>query len=458
VVNNGDFTAEHLPAAAQYVVAGAFMPKHKYPRGGALIIQAGAALTPEQPIPARLNPEAALVLPGGGYFAYAGDTFDEQAFIGSLRPVVIERVRQIRFLGGMSELKVGNGNDVSSSTTLLANDPAEALVRRPGATVMIGGGDITSKQGYEGSLGRNERLDFASGIARHLKGGGGPPGSQNRSIIPWMTIGTLYHPGDGGFATWDAGSGVHTLRKEEYSSTITGPPERNVRCDQLSLGANQHQTVNSLYFGGWGNSDIGAGSTLTITSGALRTGGMGGTTIGKTPGAAGTIDFGAAEGVIWTAWVTPYGDTTIYSTIAGSGGLTKSSTSTLILTAANTYTGTTCIAAGVLQVGDGGTPAARLGDGDVEVANGATLRIAAGTANAVFDTATITLQHAADLFFGTIDLAEGVAETVGALVVDGKALPVGTYGGRDSAAASKIGEYFTGRGILTVTGKTAPPR
>ena len=457
VVNNGDFTAESLPAVSSYVVAGAFMLKHKYPRGGVLTIHAGAPLTPAQGLPARLNPMATLVFPGGGHFVYSGHTFDEQAYIGTLRPAVVERVRQIRFLSGMSELKVGNGNDVSSSTTLLASDPTEALVRKQGATVMIGGGDITSKQGYEGSLGMNERLDFASGIAQHLKGGGGPPGAPNRSIIPWMTIGTLYHPGDGGFATWDAGRGIHTLRKEEYSSTITGSPERNVRCDQLNLGTNRQQTVNSLFFGGWGNSDLGAGSTLTITSGALKTGSMGGTSIGKTPGAAGTIDFGAAEGVIWTAWVTPYGDTTIYSTLAGSGGLTKAASSTLILTAANTYTGTTCVAAGILQVGDGQSPAARLGAGDVEVANGASLSIAAGTANAVLDRATITLHHAADVFHGTVDLADGINEVVGGLVIDGKVQPAGTYGSTDSAAATRLDAYFTGRGILTVTGK-APAR
>jgi autotransporter-associated beta strand protein len=301
-----------------------------------------------------------------------------------------------------------------------------------------------------------QRLMFASGAARYLKGAGGPAGSKNRSIIPWMTIGTLYHPGDGGYATYDDANGVHTLRKEEYDNKLAGAPDRNVRTDDLNLGPNRRQTVNSLICGRWGNTDIGARSTLTITSGALTTGAMGGSSIGATPGAAGTIDFGAAEGVIGTAWVTPYGDTTIHSTIAGTGGLTKTNTSTLVLTAANTYTGKTYVAAGGLQVGDGKTSAAKLGEGDVEVANGATLYIKAGVANAILDTAAVTLWNAGNAFFGTIDLESGVNETVGTLVLEGKPQPAGTYGSRQSAAEHKLDNYFTGAGILTVTGKTAP--
>ena len=46
---------------------------------------------------------------------------------------------------------------------------------------------------------------------------------------------------------------------------------------------------------------------------------------------------------------------TLTGTISGAGALTKNGASTLILTADNSYAGGTTIAAGTLQVGNGGT-------------------------------------------------------------------------------------------------------
>jgi fibronectin-binding autotransporter adhesin len=156
--------------------------------------------------------------------------------------------------------------------------------------------------------------------------------------------------------------------------------------------------------------------------------------------------------------VTPYGNVTIGSTITGSGGLTKTANGTLVLTAANTYTGKTCVATGCLQVGDGKAVAAKLGDGDVEVANGAVLRVKAKVTNAVSDGATVALCNAGSAFYGMLDLDSEVNETVGALVLEGKAQPAGTYGGKESKAEHKLENYFSGAGILTVTGKAAPAK
>jgi fibronectin-binding autotransporter adhesin len=176
---------------------------------------------------------------------------------------------------------------------------------------------------------------------------------------------------------------------------------------------------------------------------------MGNTSIGK-PGATSTINFGVAEGVIWTPWIGK-GDTTIHCVIAGSGGLTKAATSKLVLTAANTYTGKTCVADGDLQVGDGNTTTSKLGDGDVEVSSGNSLWIKSKVVNAILDSATVTLWNAGTAFYGTMNLDSGVNETVGSLILDGKAQPAGTYGGKDSSATHKLDNYFSGSGILTVT-------
>jgi filamentous hemagglutinin family protein len=63
---------------------------------------------------------------------------------------------------------------------------------------------------------------------------------------------------------------------------------------------------------------------------------------------------------------------TVSGVISGSGDLAKFNQGTLVLTAANTYTGATNVNAGTLQVGNGGT-SGKLGDGLVTVASGADL-------------------------------------------------------------------------------------
>ena len=55
---------------------------------------------------------------------------------------------------------------------------------------------------------------------------------------------------------------------------------------------------------------------------------------------------------------------TVANVISGSGTLTQAGSGTTILTGANTYTGTTTIGAGTLQIGNGGT-AGPLGTGNV---------------------------------------------------------------------------------------------
>src|SRR6185436_7815321 len=104
----------------------------------------------------------------------------------------------------------------------------------------------------------------------------------------------------------------------------------------------------------------------------------------------GTIDFGTAEGVIWTCFEPEWGPNVIGPVLAGSGGLTIAGSNTLILHGANTYTGTTCVSDGVLQIGDVFPTKARLGAGDVEIAAGAVLRIKSNVTDAISDSATIT--------------------------------------------------------------------
>ncbi|WP_238263193.1 autotransporter-associated beta strand repeat-containing protein, partial [Methylobacterium mesophilicum] len=84
-----------------------------------------------------------------------------------------------------------------------------------------------------------------------------------------------------------------------------------------------------------------AGATLALADGE---------TVGSLAG-QGRVALGSAR-------LTAGGDnssTTFAGTLDGTGGLTKAGAGTLTLAGTNTYTGGTTIAAGTLQVGDGGT-------------------------------------------------------------------------------------------------------
>ena len=78
----------------------------------------------------------------------------------------------------------------------------------------------------------------------------------------------------------------------------------------------------------------------------------------------------------------------VSSVLAGSASLEKSGAGTLVLTGANTYTGTTSVSEGVLQVGNNGATG-NLGTGSVSIAAGATLEFnrASGALNVASDLA-----------------------------------------------------------------------
>ncbi len=114
---------------------------------------------------------------------------------------------------------------------------------------------------------------------------------------------------------------------------------------------------------------------------------------------------------------TPY---QINSLISGSGNLTKDGSSHIILTQENTYTGDTSILAGTLTIDR------------PFLADGSTVRIAAG--------ATL------DFFFETAE----TTDTIASLVIGGVARPAGIYGPIGSGAQFEIAA-LTGDGLLEVT-------
>jgi autotransporter-associated beta strand protein len=132
-----------------------------------------------------------------------------------------------------------------------------------------------------------------------------------------------------------------------------------------------------------------------------------------------------------------------FSTVLSNGGLNKDGTSTLTLSAANSYAGGTTVSAGTLVANLDGA----LGSGNVAVSNGATLSLTGGTANDyVADPAQLVLDSSS-----TLNLNFTGADTVNKLSLDGGAtwLSAGSY---DAAALDSLGTgTYTGAGSLLVT-------
>jgi fibronectin-binding autotransporter adhesin len=163
------------------------------------------------------------------------------------------------------------------------------------------------------------------------------------------------------------------------------------------------------------------------------------------------------------ATATPVGSLTFTNMIGGPGKLTLTAPSSnidqgfLILSGANTYTGGTLVAGGIVQL-SGAT--ATLGTANVVVDNAtspssiARLSILAGVLDGINNGTTLSLAGGgtaatADQNFAI--LAAGVNEGVGGLILGGVTQTVpGTYGSTTSAATFQNDEYFSGSGVITL--------
>jgi fibronectin-binding autotransporter adhesin len=146
--------------------------------------------------------------------------------------------------------------------------------------------------------------------------------------------------------------------------------DRAVMSGVISGSANLQVTGTGLLVLSAANTYTGS---TTITSGTLQLG-SGSTTGSLSASSAISIAAGARFELNRSNTVTQGTDFSS-AAISGSGGFTQAGSGTAVLTAANTYSGTTAITAGALRLGSGGTVGSLSSSSPIQIASGARLEV-----------------------------------------------------------------------------------
>ena len=405
--------------------------------GGLVVVGNNSAIDPN---PGQRLTTNLLDLAGGqlnqGGQALKGTALDQ---------TVGDVINEVRLSKGQSRVEI-QAASTSSGTYLRA----KVLTRLPGTLLNI----AASKLGMNlDTTDRGQQFQVEGSLP--LVGGGGAEGSTTMNVVPWVFCKNTYYGHVPDRIGTLAANGLRGLYDAEMDTTLAGTDNRNVNVSSLALSVDQ--TVNSLRASFYNASNIGADRILHVTSGSVLLANDN-TRIGEIASAtAGTLDFGTAEGCVHAVSIAE-GNAAIGAVITGSGGLTIGGPGRVRMTGANMYSGTTTVASGLVQVGDGtsNTATACLGDSDVQVCANATLRIASNVANAIRNGASVTLQKAG-LKNGKLELQSEINEAVRFLYLGDEGMPSGTYGGTGSGADNILPNYFAGTGVLTVLRNAGPP-
>jgi autotransporter-associated beta strand protein len=181
------------------------------------------------------------------------------------------------------------------------------------------------------------------------------------------------------------------------AATAAATPELQATNVAIASGAHlilnraEAQTNASVFTGAGSLTQAGAG-TLTLTGNSSAFAGSTTVNAGRTLAIGTNGNFGAAGSTLNLASATSSvgftnasGTSTIGSTIGGAGTLSKSDWGTGVLTADNTYLGTTTVSRGTLQVGNGDSTGT-LGAGAVTLSNNADLHYVRSATTNIFNT------------------------------------------------------------------------
>jgi outer membrane autotransporter protein len=348
----------------------------------------------------------------------------------------------------------GIGGDSLRGSAGIAGDGGIGIVAGPNADIVtsgtISGGFVGDRVGDEAF--RASAIEFGSGVNRlELRSGFLNEGNVLAIVDSNDTL-ALGGDADATFDVSTIGSAAQYRGFERYEKigastwTLTGTTPALTPWT-LTGGILSVSDDASL-----GHTD----GALTFDGGTLR---VTGTSFKST---ARTINWGASGGGFDIADAA--NTFTVGQTITGDGSLVKSGPGTLVLTGNNTYTGGTTIAAGTLQLGDGGTGGSIVGN----VANQGTLvfnrsnemsfgGVISGTGDIrQIGSGLTTLTADSSAFTGTTTVEAGTLAVDGTLggtmaVLGGRLQGTGTVGSTTLGAGGTVAPG-NGLGTLTVDG------
>jgi autotransporter-associated beta strand protein len=266
---------------------------------------------------------------------------------------------------------------------------------------------------------------------------------------------THYYTGDN-VTFGDAGAGIVTV---DTGGVTAGAVTVNAATDYTFAGA----SISAVSLAKSGAGTLTLSNALSTTTGTTVSGGTlafvaGGALSGSLTVNGGAVNLGAqsvtlgavvlADGSITTGTMTPASldlrKGTISSIVAGSGNVVKSTADTVVLSGANTYTGTTTINAGTLEFS---SASAQTLTGNLLGSGGVFKKSGAGT---------LTLTPTADsTFAGDVNVTGGTLAIGANFKATGTgALTVGTGATLNSFSIANSATTTIGNSSITLTGAT----
>jgi filamentous hemagglutinin family protein len=366
-------------------------------------------------------------------------------------------------LAGDSNLSFGRNTTISGSTTITTDRlTAGAAVTHTLGTLSQGALTLTTAQGSNitsgtsslvfGSTTISGNATFSTNANTQLQLGALSNGGTNRALIK------------SGAGTWILGSAAGTWATTGNTLAVNNGTVRLGASNALGAGSNTAVTVNATTAGATALLDLN-GFNQTVAS--LTYGGTGGTATSTNNVSTGAGMLTLGGNVTYTSTGNPLGSTlsgnlalggnrtftinnststtnelTVSAVISGANNIIKAGAGRMVLSGANTYSGSTTVSTGTLALGAAN-----------RIANSSALNISAG---AVFDFAGFDETLASITATGDVTLGAGAtittsgAQTYTGAVSGGAATLVSSGGGAITAANAL--NNWTGALAISTTG------